>query len=171
MRTLIALAALVLSACATTSGLAPTETRSGYDGARVVTVSPHGGACTSLPCLMLGAQWNDKSPDRAIITVNLHGEWKPVTSARLMIDGKEHALQPTPGLTTFNPVGQGWRESSRSFGASLAMVRSLSTADRAWLRVGTPEGTMEVAIVDGGTDSKALHAMRRFLAQVDGARP
>lgn len=166
MRYLVILAALLVAGCSTTSGGSASESRSGYDGARVVSIPPHGAACTSMLCPGLGAQWNDKRPDVAIITVQLFNEWTPITTARLMIDGKETVLQPSVNGTQFNPVGQGFRNSYRDFTGPLSTLRALSTAQRAWLRVGTSQGTTEVAIVDGSTDSKALHAIRRFLAQV-----
>lgn len=162
-----AAAALALAGCATTTGTAPTDARSGYDGARVVNIAAHGGACTSMLCPAIGAQWNDKRPDVAIVTVALMNAWQPITGARLMIDGKETRLDPLPGITTFSAPVQGMRESTRDFTAPLATVRALSTAGKAWLRVGTTDGNVEVAIIDGATDSKALHAMRRFLALVD----
>jgi len=164
----LALTLLTLAGCATTIGTAPTDTRSGYDGARVVTISPHGGACTSMLCPMLGAQWTSKAPDLAVVTVRVSGAYLPINGARLMIDGKETALQPLPGVTNFAAPIPGVRESSRDFTVPLATVRALAGAQKAWLRVGTTDGGTEVAIIDGATDSKALHAMRRFLAQVDG---
>ena len=50
------------------------------------------------------------------------------------------------------------------------VLRSIAGAQRAWLRVHTTDGYVEDAIVDGSTDSKALHAMRRFLSEVDRAK-
>ena len=46
-------------------------------------------------------------------------------------------------------------------------LRAIADARRVWVRVSSTRGWSEQAIVDGDTDSKALHALRRFLAQVD----
>lgn len=162
------LAAFVLAGCSTSSGLAPIEARSGYDGARVVSIAPHGGACSGMLCPGVGAQWTSKAPAVAVVTVRVSNAWMSITGARLMVDGREAVLQPLPGVTTFSRPGDAIRESSRDFQVPLATLRSVVTAQKAWLRVSTTEGSMETAIVDGATDSKALHAMRRFLAQVDG---
>jgi hypothetical protein len=167
-----ALSSLALAGCmATTSGLQPTSVRSGFDGARVVNIAGHGVACRTVLCPGLGAQWSDKNPQTAIVTVYLFNEIKGVTGAQLAIDGRIVTLQPIPGLTNFSRPGDLVKESRRDFTVGLGDVRAVASAQRAWLRVQTTDGYVEEAIIDGATDSKALHALRRFLAEVDQATP
>lgn len=166
---MLLLAALVGAGCSTTSGLSPESTRSGFDGARVVTISHHGNACTSILCTGLGAQWTSANPADAILTVTVFNEFKGITGAALNIDGKITTIKPI-GLTNFSRPGAPLKESSSNFAVPLQLLRSIAGAQRAWLRVHTTSGYLEDAIVDGATDSKALHAMRRFLAEVDLAQ-
>jgi hypothetical protein len=93
---------------------------------------------------------------------------KGITGAQLAIDGRVITLQSMPGLTNFSRFGDPLKQSRRDFTARIEDVRAMAAAQRAWLRVITTDGALEVAIVDGATDSKALHAMKRFLAEIDG---
>lgn len=166
-------AAMALAGCATTSGLEATSSRSGFDGARVVNIEPHGAACDTMAvvCPGIGAQWNDRNPTVAIVTVSVSGEIIGITGAQLAIDGRVVRLNAMPGLTNFSKPGDVFKRSRKTFTAQLSDVRAVAQAQRAWLRVQTTDGYMEVAVVDGATDSKALHALRRFLAEIDGAPP
>lgn len=168
MKLAIAACATVLMAgCATTSGSAPTESRSGFDGARVVNIAGHGAACRQALCPGLGAQWNSRAPDTAILTVYLFNEFRGITGAELSIDGQQVELHPTQALTNFSRPGDAVRESRLDFAVPMTVVRSITSAQKAWLRVRTTDGYVEDAIIDGPTDSKAFHALKRFLAAVD----
>lgn len=57
--------------------------------------------------------------------------------------------------------------STHTFVVPMTDLRAIADARRVWVRVSSTRGWSEQAIVDGDTDSKALHALRRFLAQVD----
>ncbi|MDT7834992.1 hypothetical protein [Aquabacterium sp. OR-4] len=168
MKILAAALALVLTGCATTDGLAPTVSRAGFDGARVVDIAPHGAACPGLPCEMLGAQWTSARPGAAVLVLRITGpKFVGVRGLRVSVDGAVRALLPA-GLTRFDPgLGPLSRESTQPFGVDLALIRQITAAQRVWLRVETLDGVSDVAVIDGATDSKALHALRRFLAQVD----
>lgn len=170
MRSIISACALAFVAgCATTSGSAPTETRSGFDGARVVNIEGHGLACKRMLCPGLGAQWNSGRPGSAVLTVYLFNDWQAITGAKLSIDGQVIELTPLKSsITTFSRPGEAVKVSRRDFVADLATVRQMASGGKAWLRVGTLDGYIEEAVIDGPTDSKAFHALRRFLAQVDG---
>lgn len=168
---LILVAALAAAGCATTSGLAPSSTRSGFDGARVVAIPGHGAACAGVVCPGLGVQWSDRTPTAAIVTVHVFNELRGIVGAQLAIDGRIVTLRAMPALTNFSRPGDPLKESRRDFTASLADVRAVAQAQRAWIRVQTTDGTIESAIVDDSTDSKALHALRRFLAEVDAEPP
>jgi hypothetical protein len=153
--------------CATTSGNAPTSTRSGFDGARVVDITAHGVACSSMLCPGIGAQWNSKRPDSAIVSVKLFGDFIGISGAAINVDGNIIDLGRAQSVTNFSRPGNALRESSNTFVVPMALVRSIASAQRAWLRVVTTQGTVEDAIIDGPKDSKAYHALKRFLAQVD----
>ena len=163
------LLAVIAAGCATTEGLAPTEARAGYDGARVVDIAPHGTACDSTPCAMLGAQWSSARPDSASLILEMTGpQYTNITGARLSLDGTERVLRSST-ITRFDPgLGPLMRESKQRYGVDLALIRQIAAAKRGWLRVSTPSGYMDFAIRDGATDSKAFHALRRFLVQIDG---
>lgn len=157
----------VLQGCATTSGLPAQVTKSGFDGSVVVDIEPHGNDCTSMTCTGLGAQWSSSTPGRAILKVQVFNDISAITGAKLRIDGQVMTLDPLPGLTRFNPPASGMKASSKSYAVDLSDLRRLAAAERAWLRVSTSKGYIEDRIVDGGRDSKSLHAIRRFLEKVD----
>jgi hypothetical protein len=157
----------ILAGCSTTSGLQASSTRSGFDGSRVVNITPHGAACTRVLCTGLGAQWRSNRPDRAYLAVVVFNEYAAITGAQLNIDGTVHTLSSTSS-TDFSPPGTvGVRESRRDFDVPIATLRAIAASKRTWLRVVTPSGALEDAVLDGSTDSKAYHALKRFLAEVD----
>jgi hypothetical protein len=119
----------------------------------------------------LGAQWNSGLPESAVLSVYVFNDWRPITWVKLSVDGRVIELAPLKGsITTFSQPGAVSKESRRDFAVDLTLVRQVTSGGRAWLRVGTPEGYIEEAIIDGETDSKALHALRRFLAEVDKSK-
>lgn len=152
--------------CATTSGTDPKTSRSGFDGATTVEIAPHGAACTSALCLGLGAQWRSTQPQNAILVVELFGGIQALTSARLSIDGEVINLPVVEKFTSFS-TRTGAPSSSKAFLIPLPTVRRLAASTSVWLRAGTPTGFIDEAVIDGARDSKAYHAMRRFLAEVD----
>lgn len=169
-KTVAALFVCALTGCATTTGLAPTETKSGFSGARVVSISPHGNACTTMQCTAVGAQWDSSRPDAALLTIDSYGtEYAGITGAKLAINGREVDLKRNSGLSRLSNIGT-MRVSSHDFTVQLSLVREVAAAQRAWLRVYTTKGYVEHAIIDGVTDSKAYHALKRFLSQVDGGK-
>lgn len=161
----------ILTGCATTSGTGPTVSRSGFDGSTVVDIAPHGNDCSSMTCTGLGAQWSSTTPDAAVLKVQVFNDITAITGAKLSIDGQVIELEPVRGLTNFDTTLPGLKISVKGYQIKLADLRRISSAQRAWLRVSTPTGYVEDRIVEGGSDSKALHAIRRFLAAVDQARP
>lgn len=171
MRLSMTLAALALAGCATTSGTGPTVSRSGFDGSTVVDISPHGNDCSSMTCTGLGAQWSSANPQSAILKVQVFNDITAITGAQISVDGQVISLEPLRGLTNFDTSTPGLKASVKGYHVTLSDLRRISGAQRAWLRVSTPSGYVEDRIVEGPADSKALHAIRRFLAAVDQARP
>lgn len=162
----VALAA-ALAGCANTNGLSATEQRSGFSGDRVVTIPGHGNACTGAICTGVGLEWSAASPNFVILTAQIYNAWAPIAGASLSIDGRVVTLRAQPGITNFSPPRDPLRVSQRDFRVPLALVREIASSQRAWLRVQTSNGYLEDAIIDGPVDSKAYHAIGRFLAQVD----
>lgn len=163
------LLALTVSGCATTYGLAPEVTRSGFNGAKVVVITRHGNACTTMVCTTLGAQWDSSTPTLALLNVGFVGAYKGIRSAQLNIDGTIVDLKLGELGTQFEKPVELQRESSRSFEVPLALVRQITASKRTWLRVHTTSGYVEDAVVDGDIDSKAFNALKRFLLAVDQA--
>lgn len=165
MKRFAGLLVALLAGCATTSGLEPTVARSGFDNARVVNIAPHGTSCRAAGCTSLGAQWRSSAPDQALLVVGLY-EIRAITGAQLNVDGKIITLSNSRDLTAFAQMGY-VKQSTKAFQVPLATIRELADAKRAWIRVSSPTGYIEDAIIDGTTDSKAYHALIRFLASVD----
>lgn len=162
------LAAMILAACSSTTGLDATESRSGFDGARVVNIAPHGAACTELPCISIGSEWNSKRPQSAIVVASIAShEFTGLRALEFNIDGRMTAYQAAPGLSEFTAQTPPIRQSSHAFVVPMADLRAIVDARRVWVRVSSVRGWVEQPIIDGDRDSKALHALRRFLAQVD----
>lgn len=167
MRLIAFLFVSLLVGCSTTMGTGAEVTSSGFDGARVVTINGHGNACKGVLCTGLGAHWTSKNPAEAILVVYLFNDIKAITGAKLNIDGQTYDLSTMQPFTNFNELGAPMKESRKGFIVPLDLVRKITTSQRAWLRVQTTGGYAEDAVIDGQTDSKAYHALKRFLAAVD----
>lgn len=167
IRLLLFAVGLLLMGCSTTSGTGPNVSRSGFDNARVVTISGHGNACKGMLCTGLGAQWTSKNPAETVLVVYLFNDIKGITGAKLNIDGQTHDLSTMQPFTNFSEFGTATRESRKGFLVPLDLVRKIAASQRTWLRVQTLSGYIEDAVIDGPTDSKSYHALKRFLAAVD----
>lgn len=158
--------ALILSACATTSGSDPIVGFSGFDNAKTVSISPHGNACSSMLCTGLGAQWNSSNPESAILIVRVFNEYAVINHAELNIDGKKIELASVQTVTDFGTPSTGIHESSKAFGVPLTVIEQIISANKVWLRVSTPSGYIEDPVKDGSKDSKAYHALSRFVLAI-----
>ncbi|MCP3129259.1 hypothetical protein [Shewanella sp. KJ2020] len=167
MRMLFVIAlAFVISGCATTSGTNPIIGYSGFDNAKTVSIDPHGNACSSMVCTGLGAQWNSSNPDSAILIVQVFNEYAAISQAELIIDGNKVTLSSAQTVTDFSYPGSAIRESSKGFGIPFSVIEQILSAKRVWLRVHTPTGYIEDPVIDGEKDSKAYHALSRFVTAV-----
>lgn len=159
-----------ISGCATTSGLEPVTRVSGFDGSRNVSIEPHGADCASITgdCIGLGAQWSSSMPGTVLVLPRVYMRYVGITGASLSIDGQAVELRGPVVITqlTGNPNAV-LRESTGTFTTSLDTIRKLAKAERAWLRVTTLDGRIESALIEPGKDTKAIHAIRRFLDAVD----
>lgn len=167
---LIFAAIVVLAGCSTTSGLNPKVEYSGFDNAKIVTIAPHGNACESMTCTGLGAQWNSSKPNIVILIVQIFNEYAAISDAELNIDGKKINLMVTKGVTDFSSQGVYIKESSRGFVVSIKTIDDILSAQRVWLRIHTPTGYLEDAVIEGEKDSKAYHALKRFMQSVRNYR-
>jgi hypothetical protein len=168
MKYIAALAmALSLAACSNTVGTSATESVSGYSGKRVVSIDPHGVDCSAMVCPMIGAQWREESPKQAVMIIGVANAYEGITGATFMIDGNEYVVDDKVSMTDFDNLGS-YRTSQAGFQVPLALINQITTANRAWLRLSTPSGYIEERIVDADGDSKAYHALKRFMAKVQG---
>ncbi|MES1181139.1 MAG: hypothetical protein ABUL66_04685, partial [Verrucomicrobiota bacterium] len=92
-------------------------------------------------------------------------EYIGVAGAELNIDGEKFALTPLQNITDMND-DFGIKTSSRTFQTSLATVEKIIHSKRTWIRVNTPTGALENAVIDGDKDSKAYNALIRFMNAV-----
>lgn len=162
---LIFVSVLALTGCANTTGLEPTERHSGFDNARIVDIRPHGNACTTMVCTGFGLQWNSKYPSSALMIVQVFNDITAILDAQLNIDGEIITLDESQMFSDFETMGY-IKNSSKAFVMPLSTLERITTAKRVWMRVRTPSGTIEDAIIDGQKDSKSYHALKRFLLKV-----
>jgi len=114
----------------------------------------------------IGAQWNQAHPNQVIFVIAIFNLQTAITGAELNIDGEKMALKLTGGITDTAAGGDIMKTSTRDFLTDLATVEKIIKSKRTWLRVHTPTGSIENAVIDGAKDSKAYHALIRFMDAV-----
>ena len=154
--------------CGTTTGLSPKISHSGFDNARVVSIAPHGNAISGMIGTGIGAQWNEAQKDKVILIIAVFNADTGITGAELNIDGEKIALTPTEAVTDMESGGDIMKISTKGFLTELDTVEKIIRSKRTWLRVHTPTGSMEDAVIDGAKDSRAYHALIRFMDAVKG---
>lgn len=95
-------------------------------------------------------------------------DYVAILDAQLNIDAQVIVLEPADVVTDFD--SQYGKVSSKGFRTNLDTIEAITKADRVWLRIETPNGTREDRIIDQDGDSKAYHAMKRFINAVKGTR-
>jgi hypothetical protein len=166
MKNLICLFTIIaLTACANNIGSAPTESYSGFDDAKIITLPKHGNACGGWVCTGLGGQWNEAHPQEVLLFVTVFNDITGITGALLNIDGQKIRLKAQQATTSFDQ--QAMKISSKTFLVELDLIQRIVGAKKVWLRVETPDGSLEDAIIDGETDSKAFYALKRFLSKIE----
>lgn len=153
-----------LVGCSTTSGSGAKTSVSNFDGSKSVSISAHGAACRSMICPMLGATWVEKHPNTVGFTVQVLNEITNINSVAFNIDGEIIQLNGV-GLTDFDRMANA-KISRKSIVADYSVLEKILNSKRTWMKVSTSNGPLEVAIIDGTTDSKAFHALKRFDAEV-----
>lgn len=175
----LALLCVLLAACGATVGTAARSSVSKFDNSRDVWIAPHGANCgMTMVCTMIGAEWNSAHPHDAALQVQVFGAYTAIRAAEVRIDGQTYVLQPdhdtthfsNPMLNSGNPgLATTTEQSDRYYATTLGFVRRMATATDVRLRVVTGDGTIDSIITSADADSKAHHALQRFLAKVDGA--
>ncbi|MDC4945272.1 hypothetical protein OHW01_18920 [Acinetobacter baumannii] len=155
---------LGLMGCATTSGLAPKVTTSGFDGSKRVFIDGHSVACDQMVCPLIGAIWLSNNPNLVGLKISVINSIVSINSVDLNIDGEIIKLRENT-LTDFSTGTL--LESSKVFVTDLTVVDKILNSKRAWIRVNTSKGLIENPIIDGSKDSKAYHALKRFKNQVN----
>lgn len=156
----------LLTACSTTSGSNPVIDYSGFDKAKTVFIAPHANACTSMICTGIGAQWNESNPDQALLIIAVFNDYTSIRSVKLRINDEVHVLAAAKGITEFSNIDFDYKESTRAFVIPTTIISKLIQTDDAWLRVETPTGYIEDPIIEGKKDSKAFHALKRFIEAI-----
>lgn len=151
---------------------------SGFDNAKVVTVEPISNTQNSTVKLntVLGAQWNAAHPEDVILIAGVfslkdrqgiaEAELIGITGAELNIDGEKTDLQPTGTIPviTDNFI---LMEYTNGYTTKLSVIDKILKSKRTWLRVHTPTGTVENAVIDGGLESGAYQALEKFMVTVN----
>lgn len=165
--------AALLSGCAATSGMEPTVSESGYSGKKIVTIGLHSNDCSFIElnsgCTSLGAEWSGESPEYALLKVQYTGDYFNIMELKLLIDGKETVLRNNK-LTSHDYASGGGvhtKFSKTHFTVPLELIRNLSNANRAWLRINSSDTYTEHRIKEGEKEGWSYHAMKRFIKKVD----
>jgi hypothetical protein len=158
-----------MSGCGTKAGRSANVGYSGFDNARTVNILPHGNAVIGTSVRTgLGAQWNASHPDTVLLIVAVWHLFTGITEAELNIDGEKISLSSLSGSTTdFDRNDVERPTSTRAFATDIATVKKIIASKRTWLRIHTPTGYIEGAVIDGATDSNAYNALIRFIAAVE----
>ncbi len=166
------LAAAVSTGCSNHSGSSVNIGYSGFDSAKTVSINPHGNICRfATVCTGIGAQWNASNPEYAILLVRVYDQYAGISKAELNIDGRKINLTPTVGVTDLNHYRIGnqiFKESTKGFIIPVAEIKKILESKKVWLRLSTPTGYLENAVIDDENDSKAYHALSRFMDAVRG---
>ncbi|MEY0037960.1 hypothetical protein AB7W68_11760 [Providencia rettgeri] len=162
-------ALLVLSGCSNKTGLGTNISKDSYDGNTVISIEEHGNDCQSFICTGLGAQWNSKNKDKAILYVSVFNKITTINAAEIKIDGKEFKIAKKDGYSDFDSFSPSVRKSSQAFLVDFSLIKAITAASDARLRVYTSKGQISDVIVSNGKDSKAYYALKRFVDDVEKA--
>lgn len=169
---IISFCLLFVGGCSNSIGSAPETTHSGFDGATIVVINGHGNGGSSMIASGLGARWSSKRPDDAVLVVYVFNDITAITGAQLNIDGEIYHLKGSETFTKFDADTVNRitvKESRKGFHVPLDLISKITKSSKTWLRVQTTKGLIEDPVVDGSNDSKAFHALKRFLVAVEAA--
>ena len=163
---LIAGSTILLLAGCTTIDHSPERGSTGFDSTRTVSITPHENASDRMIPTGIGAQWTAAKKDEVILIIAVFNNHVEITGAELNIGGERIALTPTANVTDMKADLNNLKTSTKGFLTTLHTVKKIVNSGRTWLRVHTPTGTMDDAVKDRARDSKAYHALKRFMNDV-----
>lgn len=176
-----ALLALMMTGCATTSGLEAKTSVSTFDGAKSVTIPAHGMNCTKgLVCDMIGFSWSSKLPDLSGFMVEIkdlngggNSKFYPIKVVKLNIDGEIVTLKPLI-------AGDGskfdfdrttlFKTTTRSYEAPISLLDKIKASNTTKTQIIAEGAVFEDVLKDSDKNSKAYYAMLRFLEQVEASK-
>ena len=180
MKRLLLCAALSLGVfgCATSSGLNPTTSKSDFDNPKTIDIKPHGLSCknTGVYCPTIGFRWQDDNPSKAairLVMIDLYGsqviggDYVRIGDLRLKIDGELIILKPVgSGLTSYDYDKISGRSSTQAYVVPMALLNKIHSSKETLLQISTDKGDIEDYIVKTNADTKAYHALNRFLEAI-----
>lgn len=160
----------LLGGCATTTGLAPQATQSGFDGSKRIEIAPHATQCKmKMVCPSIGAVWSDKMEKTGLV-IAVFNVITGIQGASISIDGNVVDLGQPIGLTKFETENPMMKKSENRFLVPSALIDEILNGKRVWIRLDTTDGVMEDAVIDENGDSRAYNALKRFKASVEAAK-
>jgi len=129
-------------------------------------MTPHQNASDRLIPTGIGAQWSEAKKDEVILIIAVFHDHVEIRGAELNIGGEKIALTPTADVTDMKADLNNLKTSTKGFLTTLHTVKKIVNSRRTWLRVHTATGAMDDAVKDGARDSKAYHALKRFMNDV-----
>lgn len=177
MKKIILCAALSLSlfGCATSSGLNPTVSTSGFDNTKTIDIAPHGLSCknTGVYCPTLGFRSSDDNSSSALIRVVvldlygtqvIGGDYVGIRDLRLKVDGELVTLKPTGnGLTSYDYDKITGKTSTQAYSVPKSLLTKIYSSKETLVQIVTDKGNIEDYIIKPGSDTKAYHSLGRFL--------
>lgn len=168
--------ALILTGCATTSGLDAKTQVSSFDGSKSVAIAPHGFACVNyLTCATTGFSWNNKRPEQASMLVEIldpvkGGDYHAIAAVKINIDGEIITLTPAVGDTNNFDYDDIYKKTSRLYTMPLPLLERIKQSNITKMQVIAKDALIEGDFKNTGESTKSYHAMLRFLDQVKAAK-
>lgn len=175
---LCAVLSLGVFGCATSSGLSPTVSKSDFDNTQTIDITPHGLSCknTGVYCPTLGFRWHDDNASAAtirLVMIDLYGshaaggDYVRIRDLRLKIDGELVTLKPIgSGLTNYDYDKITGRTSTQAYVVPKSLLTKIYSSKETLVQIVTDKGNIEDYIVKPNADTKAYHALNRFLEAI-----
>lgn len=166
-----ALLAFAVTGCANTSGLDAKTSQSTFDGAKTVRIAPHSLGCKSA-CSTMGFGWTSKSPNDVFVDLKMIQlpDYKSIQQLRFNIDGQISNFKPIQTLTDYKNEGVLGKTATQSFVIPQSYAKKLHNSKDVRVQIVTEAGSVDDYLIIGDKDSKAYHALGRFLTQLSQAK-
>lgn len=168
--------------CATSSGLNTTVSSSDFDNSKTIDIAPHGLSCKkTLPyCPSVGFRWSDKTPDNAYIRLAVYdlssvntvgGNYLSIKDLRLKINGEVVTLKPVGnGLTNYSYDKTVGKTSVQVYEVPISLLKNIYSSKETLVQIVTDKRNLEDYFVKSDADTKAYHALGRFLETLSPQR-